>query len=104
MSKINFVIPQTRAWDAKTNQMDSEAKRQALFYVLCLLSEQDRDSVDPLDIDQWKFWVVPARFLNERKRSQHSISYNSLIKEVGQPVCFGEIQAEADKLIDEIRM
>ena len=101
MSKINFVIPRTRAWDADTNRLDSEIKRQARFYVLCLLSEQDRRSVNPLDIDQWRFWVVPTCFFNDRKRSQHSIGYNSLISEVGQPVGFGNLQEKADALIND---
>ncbi len=102
MSNISFTIPATKAWEEETNILDPEAKRQAFMYVLCLLSEKTRNLVNPLDIDQWVFWVIPTRFFNDRKRSQHSITYNSLIKEVGQPVTFTEIRPKVDYLIDTI--
>jgi hypothetical protein len=102
MSNISFTIPATKAWEEETNILETEAKRQAFMYVLCLLSEKTRNLVNPLDIDQWLFWVIPTRFLNERKKSQHSITFNSLIKEVGQPVIFNEIKMKVDCLIDAI--
>ncbi|UCE99369.1 MAG: hypothetical protein JSV82_09450 [Planctomycetota bacterium] len=102
MSNISFTIPATKAWEEETGFLDTEAKRQAFIYVLCLLSEKTRALVNPLDIDQWVFWVIPTRFFNERKRSQHSITYSSLIKEVGQPVTFAEIRPKVDYLIDTI--
>lgn len=100
MSNINFNVPATRAWDEKTNIQDTESKRQAFMYVLCLLSEKDRERVNPLIIDQWKFWIVPTIFFDTRQRSQHSITYNSLVSEVGNPVSFNEIKSLADSLID----
>jgi hypothetical protein len=100
MSNISFVIPKTKAWDEENGFSDTEAKHQAFIYVLCLLAEKDRALVNPLDIDQWKFWVIPTKFFDERKRSQHSITYNSLIKEVGEPVIFTEIRSKVDDLID----
>lgn len=101
MSAISYKIPATRGWDEATNIQEKEAKRQAFMYVLCLLSEKQREKVDPLNVDQWLFWAVPTRFFNERARSQHSITYNSLIREVGAPVPYGEIRPLADRLIDE---
>ncbi len=99
MSNIQYNIPATRAWDEENNIQDKEAKRQADIYVLCLLSEKHRELVNPLNIDQWVYWVIPTKFFNERKRSQYSITYNSLIKEVGEPVSFSEIRKNVDKLI-----
>ena len=102
ISSISFKIPATKAWDEESNIQDTEAKRQAFMYVLCLLSEKTRNLVNPLDIDQWAFWVIPTHFFNNRKRSQHSITYNSLIKEVGQPVTFTEIRPKVDYLLDTV--
>jgi hypothetical protein len=102
MSNISFSTRATRAWDEETNIQDSESKHQAFIYVLCLLAEKTRNLVNPLDINQWVFWVLPTRFFESRKRSQHSITYNSLIKEVGQTVTFAEIRPKVDYLIDTI--
>ncbi len=99
MSKISFNVPTTRAWDEKTNKQDAESKRQAFIYILCLLAEKKRDIVNPLNINQWLFWVIPTNFFDARQRSQHSITYNSLVKEVGEPVSFDEIKPLADNLI-----
>jgi hypothetical protein len=32
-----------------------DAKRQADVYVFALLAHEDRTTIDPLDLDQWKF-------------------------------------------------
>jgi hypothetical protein len=99
MSNISFAIPATRAWEEEIGNLDDEKKRHAFIYVLCLLAEKDRNLVNPLDIDQWVFWVIPTQFLDDRKRSQQSITYNSLIKEVGQPITFAKIRPKVDDLI-----
>ena len=102
MSTISFNIPTSRAWDASTNELEEQSQRQADLYVLCLLSEKDRDQVNPLNLDQWKFWIIDTRFLDERKRSQKSITYNSLIKEVGEPVSFHQIRQSVDDLLNNL--
>ena len=102
MSTISFNIPTSRAWDASTNKLEEQSQRQADLYILCLLSEKERDQVNPLDLDQWEFWILETQFLNERKRSQKSITYNSLLKEVGEPVCFHQIKHSVDELINKL--
>ena len=100
MSSIQFNVGETKGWDYETNTWEAEAKRQAFVYVLCLLAEQIREKVNPLSVDQWVFWVVPTTFLDGRDESQKSITYGSLMREVGEPVRFGEIRREVDGLID----
>lgn len=105
-STISFKVPPRLGWDAETNKQDTVPKRHAFIYVLCHLAEQERLRVDPLDTDQWKFWVVPTSFFDGRIRSQHSITLASLIKEVkeGQgPIAFGQIREQVDKLIPEAK-
>ena len=78
LSNIVWRTPRTRAWDAITNQLSVESRRQADVYVLALLQHQDKNSIDPLNLAQWCFFVVPTRVLDARTRSQHSITLNSL--------------------------
>ena len=80
LSPITFRTPKTRAWDADTGLMDIEAKRQADVYVFALLAHTDQETIDPLNLDQWRFYVVPTAILDARVRSQHSITLNSLEK------------------------
>lgn len=80
LSKITFSARKTRGWDAETNKQSKEAKRHADVYVFALLKHQDKHTVDPLNVDQWQFYVLPRAVLDARKRSQHSITLPSLEK------------------------
>jgi hypothetical protein len=100
LSTILFTVRKRKGWDANTNKSDQASKRHADIYVLSLLAEKDRYRVNPLDLDQWRFWVVTTRFFDDRKRSQDSIGYNSLIKEVGAPISYGKLKIAVDNCID----
>jgi len=91
MSTIAYNVRASQGWNADTGKVDATVRRRADVYVLCLLAEQNRERLNPLDTDQWHFWVVSTKFLNERKRSQHSIGIAALKKEVGQGVGFKEL-------------
>jgi hypothetical protein len=91
LSVIQFVVPKTREWDAATGQTEEVARRHATVYVFALLAHQDKATVDPLDLSQWRFWVVPTRLLDERTRSHHSITLSSLRDLAGEPVTFRQL-------------
>lgn len=95
-SPIVFRTPATRAWDAETSILDVEAKRQADVYVFAVLTTQCKDTIDPMDLDQWRFFVVPTTALNSRTRSQHSITLKSLQELAGDWV-------ELDDLAERVR-
>ncbi|MHB1459385.1 MAG: hypothetical protein ACYC5F_05980 [Thermoleophilia bacterium] len=102
MSPISFSVPKSRAWESETGEMESESRRQADIYVLSLLAERDREAVNPINLDQWRFWIIETSFFNERKRSQDSITYNSLISERGEPVSYSDIKSSVDALISKM--
>jgi hypothetical protein len=77
-STIVFSTRSARAWDADTNVLAKEAQRQADVYVFALLAHRNKASVEPLDLDQWSFYVLSTAVLNARSRSQHSITLNTL--------------------------
>ena len=99
MSKITYNVRASQGWDAKTNLVDKTVRRRADVYVLCLFAEQDRERLNPLDTDQWHFWVVSTQFLSERKRSQHSTGLAALKKEVGSGVGFQKLKAEVERCL-----
>jgi hypothetical protein len=87
-SEIVWRTPRTRFWDASTNVQSGESRRHADVYVLTLLHHQDKSTIDPLDLAQWSFFVVPSYELDARARSQHSITLNSVKDLVGGPVSY----------------
>jgi hypothetical protein len=79
-STISFGIKPTRAYDADTNKFADEIKRQAQVYVFCLLKHKDKNTLNPLDLDQWDFYILAASILNEKYSAQNSIGLAGLLK------------------------
>jgi hypothetical protein len=79
LSKITFGIRATRGWDAATNAFETEPRIQADVYVFCVLHHQDKATVDPLDLRQWTFYVLPTAVLRTRVPGQKSISLAALL-------------------------
>ncbi|MCE5253332.1 MAG: hypothetical protein LLG45_03835 [Actinomycetia bacterium] len=96
LSSITFSCGKTFAWDPETNQMGTEKRRHAQVYVFALLARKDQESLDPLDVSQWGFYVVPTIRLDERTRSQHSITLPSLRSLHGEPVTYSELKKAID--------
>lgn len=78
LSPVSFAVRRTRAWSAETGLMAADAARQADVYVFALLAHADKASIEPLNVEQWRFFVVPTAVLDARTRSQHSITLASL--------------------------
>jgi hypothetical protein len=91
-SIISFRVPKTRAWNAKTNLQETEARRQAEVYVFALLAHSDQTTIDPLNVNQWQFFVLPTAVLDARTRSQHSITLRTLVGLSGGGVAYRELK------------
>ena len=91
-SSVLFSVRKARAWDPESNRQASVATREADVYVFALLAHLDKATLDPLNLDQWEFYVLPTRTLNGRKRSQHSITVPSLRRLDAGPLAFKELQ------------
>ncbi|MCI2254219.1 hypothetical protein L2D08_07570 [Domibacillus sp. PGB-M46] len=79
-STISFGIAPAKGWEASTNTYAAEIKRSADVYVFCLLNEKDRSVVNPLNLDQWEFFVLSTEQINQEKGNQKTIGLNSLLK------------------------
>jgi hypothetical protein len=91
-SAITWRTPRTLAFDVSTGGYGTESRRHADVYVFALLDHRDKSTVDPLNVDQWCFFVVPTRVLDARTRSQHSITVAS-VKTVASPVSYSVLAA-----------
>ncbi len=80
LSAIGFGIRPTFAWASDTNELETERRRQAGVYVFCVLAHKNKATVDPLDLDQWVFYVVPSAVLDEQCPTQKHISLSGLLR------------------------
>ncbi len=80
LSTISFGIQPTKGWDAKTNTYSSQRARQSDIYIFCVMAHKDKSTIDPLNIDQWAFYILPTKTLNKAVGNQKSITLSSLKK------------------------
>lgn len=98
-SVVSFRTPRTRAWDPDTNRLDAEAKRQADVYVFAILAHMEKSTLNPCDVSQWEFHVLPTLILNERTRSQHSITLPTLTRLSGGPVAYRDLARKVQEAV-----
>ena len=99
VSRITFDIRPTTAWDAATNKMSEARRRQADVYVFALLDHQAKATVDPLDLDQWAFHVLPTAVLNEHAPEQKTIGLARLLALGPESARYGQLGAAVSRAI-----
>lgn len=92
-SKISFSTKAAKPWDWSIDKRSTIALRTADIYVFCLLKHKDKATVNPLNLDQWEFYILTTTELDNYSRSQHSITLNSL-QAITRPLVYSEIRAE----------
>lgn len=91
---LNFVVKATRTMTGDP-VADAIPGRRSKVWVFAVLHHKDQDTINPLDLTQWTFYVLPTWFLDRRVRSQHSIALKSIRNsEFGEAFAYGQL-AEA---------
>jgi len=93
LSSIQFGIAQTQGWNSKNNTYSTTAERQSDVYVFCVLRHQDQETIDPLNLNQWTFFVLATRELNRVVGAQKTLSLSRLEKLSPSNSTYGELYA-----------
>jgi hypothetical protein len=70
--------------------------------VFALLAQTDKATIDPMNLDQWRFYVVPTAVLDARMKSRHSISLKSLEKLCAGAVPCSNLKQAVENSIGEV--
>lgn len=89
-SRILFSIRPTQWYDDMTMKRDAKLKRQADIYVFCLLSHKDKKTIDPLNMNQWEFYILPTIVINNSE-SWKTITLNKLERLWASKTNYGNI-------------
>jgi hypothetical protein len=73
LSKISFSIAPSKALLEDGNYAEVR-KRQADVYIFCLLIEEDQDKINPLNMDQWCFYIAPTSVLDKKLGDQKTLA------------------------------
>lgn len=103
-STITFDVRATIGWDAATNTTGTMRQRQADVDVFALVAHQERTTIDPLDVDQWKFYVLATDVLNIVLPKARQAGLSTLLGLGPETVSFGSIAAAVERLEPHGRM
>jgi len=95
-SIISFGVAKTRALE--NNSYSDEMKRQADIYIFCVLKHEDRNTINPLNFEQWDFYVVPTDLINKELGNQKTVKLSTLKLIGASPVAFENIKNSIDNL------
>jgi hypothetical protein len=79
-SMISFDVEPKRAFNPDTNTLEGTPKYHSDLFVFCLHKHKDKQTIDPMDLDQWTFYVLPTKTPDEKVSRQKTIGLSTLLK------------------------
>ena len=98
-SKISFTIKKSKPWDSRSNSYGTESTRVADVYIFALLDHKDKETINPLNLDQWIFYILHVNDINNHYKNMNSLSLNSL-ENICKVIPFLEIKEEFHNVIE----
>lgn len=102
LSAISFDIAPTRYWEAVTNELAIEARRQADLYVFAMLAHRDKPTLDAMDLSQWNFYLLPKAMLDARLPKQKQLSLSALLRLEPVQCSFGELGPSIERVAETL--
>lgn len=103
LSAISYDIAPAKGKDKDRERWGGPRIRTSDAYVFCLLMHEDKPSLDPLNLDQWTFYVLPTADLNAKSESQKTLTMGSLRSLDPEECKYGEIAKTIDQVLGDRR-
>lgn len=97
-SKISFSIKPTSSLNDESTDKNKQPIRQSDIYAFCLLKEKDQTKINPLNLEQWDFYLVQTKVINKLLNFKKSLGLNSL-KSITRPIDYSNISQELKKIL-----
>lgn len=80
-------------------EIENKFERQNDIYVFCLNTGNTKETSNPMNINNWLFYIVPTSVINEQCGNNKTISLNR-VKELAKEVQYDKIKETIDYIID----
>ncbi|MDQ7004977.1 MAG: hypothetical protein Q9N67_08730 [Ghiorsea sp.] len=97
LSTISFGIQPTRIWEDSDTRSQKAARRSDV-YVFCVLKHKDMRTVNPLNLDQWDFYILETAILDAAIPTQKTITLTSLLTFQPKTVHYNELLETLNKI------
>jgi len=98
---ISFSIRPTVGLIEDIGIYDNDRKWQSNANAFCLLKQKDKQTVNPLNLNQWQFYIVPTALLDKLIPAQKTIALSFFEKNDITPRNYSEIRYHLEQAIDE---
>jgi len=78
------------------NSYSEHKTRHSEIYVFCLLDHCDQETINPMNLNQWTFFIVPTIELNKKLGAQKSLSVSTIELLKHKKCDYGELRKEFD--------
>ena len=84
----------------ENDSIENRYERQCDVYVFCLNNGDTKEESNPLELNNWEFYVVPTEFINEHCGDNKTISLGRVRNLGFQAKRYDEIKAAVDLIVD----
>lgn len=95
---FKFDVAPARTYDEQGSYIDGPIERNCDVYVFCIFDPED-ENTNPMELDKWRFLVLPTRVLNEHSLEQKTITLSSLMKLQLRECAFSELKETIDEVV-----
>ena len=106
--KKSHIISEIRNFSIRKTYLDyqnnkSEKARQNDIYIFCLDKGKTEEAANPLNLDNWDFYVVPTKVINDTFGDQKVLSLKRLkeLSPYNKELTWNDIKKAVDDIIDD---
>lgn len=108
--KKSHTISEQRVFSIRKTHVEyqnskADLARQNDIYIFCIDIGRTQESANPLNLENWQFYVIPTKVIDEKCGDQKTISLNRVRELYGnkQGLPYDQLKGAVDKTIEDIR-
>lgn len=108
--KKSHAISEQRVFSIRKTHVEyqnpkADLARQNDIYIFCIDVGRTQESANPLYLENWQFYVIPTKVIDEKCGDQKTISLNRVRELYGnkQGLSYDQLKGAVDKTIEDIR-
>ena len=108
--KKSHAISEQRVFSIRKTHVEyqnskADLVRQNDIYIFCIDIGRTHESANPLNFENWQFYVIPTNVIDDKCGDQKTISLNRVRELYGnkQGLSYNQLKEAVDKAIDNIR-
>jgi len=85
----------------ENNDIENKFERQNDIYVFCLNTGMTKETSNPMNLNNWEFYIVPTYVINEKCGNNKTISLNK-VRQLTKAITYDKLKESIDNLIDNL--